>query len=287
MPKQRAINWEIMPFDRQISRFESHLRSLGFSNSTIHDYTGRLRRYLKFCDSIDPSEEQAIAFRNQIIDRELSKSSINNYSFVIKSYHKMINKPVDLPFIKRGEKLPYFFDEKDVQTIFHETTNIKYLAILQIGFFAGLRSSEIANLDDQDLDLINKTVRINGGKNDRDALLFINDTCAATLKAYLKRRPKIDIEGRSPLFYSTQQKRYDRRTIYNIFKRCKAKAGITKIGGIHVFCRHSSATLLLKRGCDLLTVKELLRHKDIKTTEKYLHLTDEVKRTKYNQFLRL
>jgi len=49
----------------------------------------------------------------------------------------------------------------------------------------------------------------------------------------------------------------------------------------------AASTLLLKRGCDLLTVKELLRHKDIKTTEKYLHLTDEVKRSKYDRFLKL
>lgn len=158
---------------------------------------------------------------------------------------------------------------------------------MQIGFYAGLRASEVANLDDFDIDLMNKTVRVRGGQNDRDALLYINDVCTNTLRLYLKRRPFLEVDHRHPLFYSNKQKRYDRKQVYNIFRRCKAKAGITKSGGAHVFFRHSSATLLLKRGCDLLTVKELLRHKDIKTTEKYLHLTDEVKRSKYDQYLRL
>ncbi|WP_083804688.1 tyrosine-type recombinase/integrase [Methanothrix soehngenii] len=67
-----------------------------------------------------------------------------------------------------------------------------------------------------------------------------------------------------PLFYSNRNKRYDRTQIYNIFRRCKERSGITKPGGVHVFFRHSSATLLLNRGCDLLTVKELLRHRTSK-----------------------
>jgi integrase/recombinase XerD len=287
MTKQKAINWEIPPIDQSIRKFERYIRGLGFAESTVIDYLGRARRYLEYCNKSEPTERDAIRFRDRLIDRRLSKSSINNYSFVIKNYHRMIGRPVELPFIKMGEKLPYFFDEHDIQRIFDATTNIKYLSILQIGFFAGLRASEIANLDDSDIDLINKTVRVRSGKNDRDAILYFNDACANTLGIYLERRPRLETNGHSPLFYSNQKKRYGRRMIYNIFRRCKAKAGIDKPGGAHVFFRHSSATLLLKRGCDLLTVKELLRHKDIKTTEKYLHLTDEVKRSKYDKFLKL
>jgi integrase/recombinase XerD len=287
MSKQKAIDWEIPPIDQSISKFERYLRGLGFAESTVLDYVGRARRYLNACDTSEPTEKDAIKFRDGLIDRRLSKSSINNYSFVIKIYHRMIGEAVELPHIKNNDKLPYFFDEKDVQRIFDATTNIKYRAVLQIGFYAGLRTSEIANLDDSDIDLTNNTVRVRSGKNDRDSLLYINDKCAETLRLYLKRRPRLEINRRYPLFYSNQQKRYDRKMIYNIFRRSKARSGIIKPGGAHVFFRHSSATLLLKRGCDLLTVKELLRHKDIKTTEKYLHLTDEVKRSKYDRFLKL
>ena len=287
MSKQNIINYEIPAIDQAVRRFEHHIRSLGFSEATILDYVGRSRRYLVFCNTTEPTKEDADRFRDRLIERRLSRSSINNYSFVIKNYHHMIGEPIKLPFIKMGEKLPYFFDENDIKTIFDSTTNIKYLCILQIGFYAALRASEVANLDDSDIDLINKTVRVRGGKNDRDALLYINDTCINTLKLYLKRRPRLEIDKQHPLFFSNVNKRYDRKMIYNIFRRCKEQAGITKPGGVHVFFRHSSATLLLKRGCDLLTVKELLRHKDIKTTERYLHLTDSEKRSKYDKFLRL
>jgi len=283
----QKVDWELPPVEVAVAKFERHIRRLGFSESTIIDYASRARRYLNACDTAEPTADDATKFRDGLIDRRLSKSSINNYSFVMRAYHAMLGAPIKLPHMKMGEKLPYVFDESDVQKIFDSTTNLKFLAVLQIGFFAGLRASEVANLDDSDIDLMNKTVRVRGGKNDRDALLYINDVCTNTLRFYLKRRPSLEVDHRHPLFYSNKQKRYDRKQVYNIFRRCKAKAGVIKPGGAHVFFRHSSATLLLKRGCDLLTVKELLRHKDIKTTEKYLHLTDEVKRSKYDQYLRL
>ena len=283
----KQVDYEIPAIERAAKRFEHHLRTFGFRESTIIDYTNRARRYLTFCDTDRPTQEDAERFRDHLINRRLSRSSINNYSFVVQSFHKMIGDAVILPHLKINEKLPYFFDERDIKQIFDSITNIKHLCILQIGFYTSLRASEVANLDDSDIDLINKTIRIRGGKGDRDALLYLNDICIDTIIKYLKKRPKRLIDGRQPLFYSTKNKRYDRKGIYNIFRRCKTNAGITKPGGSHVFFRHSSATLLLNRGCDLLTVKELLRHRDIKTTEKYLHLTDSEKRTKHDRYLRL
>jgi integrase/recombinase XerD len=97
-----------------------------------------------------------------------------------------------------GSKLPYYFDENDIRAIFNAITNIKYLCVLQIGFYASLRASEVANLDDSDIDLINKTIRIRGGKNDKDAILYLNDICIDTLRKYLKVRPKKIIDGKQP-----------------------------------------------------------------------------------------
>ncbi|MDI9416628.1 MAG: tyrosine-type recombinase/integrase, partial [Euryarchaeota archaeon] len=268
MAKYSKVDYEIPAVDIAITKFERHIRNLGFSDATILDYVGRSRRYIEFCGTTTPNQEDADRFRQSLIDRRLSRSSINNYSFVMKKYHALIGSSVSLPFIKHGYKLPYVFDEHDIRTIFNSVTNIKYLCMLHIGFYASLRASEVANLDDSDIDLINKTIRIRGGKGDRDALLYLNDICIDSITKYLKRRPKLIIDGRQPLFFSRKKKRYDRKMVYNIFRNCKQKAGIIKPGGVHVFFRHSSATLLLARGCDLLTVKELLRHKDIKTTEK-------------------
>jgi hypothetical protein len=69
MEKRRGIDWSIPPIDQSISKFERYIRGLGFSESTVFDYTGRARRYLAFCDTAEPTEEDAVRFRDNLIDR--------------------------------------------------------------------------------------------------------------------------------------------------------------------------------------------------------------------------
>jgi site-specific recombinase XerD len=70
------------------------------------------------------------------------------------------------------------------------------------------------------------------------------------------------------------------------FFHCKRKAGIEKAGDVHVFARHTLASVLVANGCDLTHVEELLRHKDFRTTLRYAHIIDKTLRERYNQYLR-
>jgi integrase/recombinase XerD len=72
-----------------------------------------------------------------------------------------------------------------------------------------------------------------------------------------------------------------------MFAYYKKKAGIEKAGGVHVFSRHTAATILVANGCDIRPVKELLRHKDIRTTLRYAHVGDKALRERYNRCLTL
>jgi site-specific recombinase XerD len=111
--------------------------------------------------------------------------------------------------------------------------------------------------------------------------------CSEVLKSYLEMRPPLEIDGQQPLFYTEYKNRWRGIEISRLFHDCKIKAGISTLGGAHVFARHTVATLMLRNGCDLLTIKEVLRHKSIESSMRYLHLTDDTKRAKYNIFLKL
>jgi len=63
------------------------------------------------------------------------------------------------------------------------------------------------------------------------------------------------------------------------------KAGIEKHGGVHVFSRHSVGSLLVKRGCDIVTIRELMRRFDFHTTRRYLHISDSTKRETYEKYI--
>ena len=276
-------NWQITNHPKD--KFKSYLMGLGFHDETIELYVGRVNSFLDYADN--PSIEAANRFRSLLIDRKLSRSHINNTCFAIKKFFEMNNIEWNFPHLKPNEGIPYYFSERDVLKIFAECTNIKHLAMLQTLFYACLRSSELCKLDDSDLDLNAKTLRLRETKGGRDDIVYISDDCAETLKIYLKIRPQIKIKNRIPLFYTDNLKLWDNGDVRRMFLGYKLKAGIKKPGAVHVFSRHTPATLMIARGCDIRIVKELLRHRDIKTTLRYAHVSDKTKRDSYSKYLTL
>jgi integrase/recombinase XerD len=123
--------------------------------------------------------------------------------------------------------------------IFSVINNIKHFAMLQTIFYGCLRASELCNLDDNDLDIKSLTLRIREGKGGRDGIVLINNDCVATIKRYLVVRPKLEIDGRTPLFYTDFGKRWTKRGLHAMFTAYKKRAGIQKQGSVHVFSRHT------------------------------------------------
>jgi integrase/recombinase XerD len=290
MKRRIEIDWKrdtSGDFSIPLQRYKRFLEDNGFRDSTIDSYVGHVGRYLKFSGTDKPSVEAAGQFRQVLHEKRLSRSTINNYSFAMVNYHKMLGETVSFPFLKRNDDLPYYFNEGDVRDIFDACNNLKHYAMLQTLFYGCLRASELCNLDDQDLDLKTLTIHVRAGKGGRDGIAYISNDCAKTLKKYLEVRPPLEIEDRRPLFYSDFGKRWERRSINRMFIYYKKKAGIEKAGGVHVFARHTAASILVANGCDLRLIKELLRHKDIRTTLRYAHVGEKTLRERYNQCLTL
>ena len=159
--------------------------------------------------------------------------------------------------------------------------------MLKVLFFGCLRSGELCNLDVVDYDPTKLTLRLRETKNGSDAIAYINDETARDLNRYLQMRPSLNLKGREPLFYTDYGHRWSNGDVHRMFIGYKRLARIEKKGGVHCFSRHSSATLMITRGCDLRSVQAILRHRDIHTTLRYTHLCDAVKREKHSQYLTL
>jgi integrase/recombinase XerD len=99
-------------------------------------------------------------------------------------------------------------------------------------------------------------------------------------------KPDLD-DGRRPLFFTDYGSRFNHNEVYRLVIYYKEKAGIKKPGGAHVFFRQTPAFLMVQNGCDLPTIQQVMRHNDITTAMRYLHLADDTKRYKYDKFLRL
>jgi len=155
---------------------------------------------------------------------------------------------------------------------------LKHYTILNVLFYACLRASELCSLNDEDVDLNALTIRIRDGKGGRQAIVLINDSCAKVLRKYLAVRPALEIDGEQPLFFTDYGRRWDRGDLARMFYHYKDLAGISKRGGVHVFGRHTPATIMIENGADIRIVQEVLRHRDICTTLSYAHVADKTKR---------
>jgi integrase/recombinase XerD len=268
------------PEKPDLDKFKRYLRDHGHRQSTIDSYLMCISKFLK-------SKESVHDFLDGLHSRKLAGSTIDNYITSIKKYHEMLGQSISIPYLRRSEGIPHYFDQDDVRKIFCMVHNIKHLAMLNVLFFGCLRASELTDLDDEDIDLKSSTLRIRDGKGGRSGMVPLSDECVSVLKDYLRVRPPLEINGRKPLFYTDFGKRWDRKDLYRMFIIYKNNANIQKAGGLHVFGRHTPATLMIANGCDIRIVKELLRHRDIRTTLRYAHVADKTLRERYNQCLTL
>ena len=279
----RQLKSDINPM---LSKFENYLRYKGYSPVTSERYLALVKAYLSRRGNQRPTVDDAIEFRAEIANSNYSRATLNLYSAAIKSFHKMNGEEVDLPYLKLDNKLPYYLTAENVLEILSGIRNLKHYAMISLCFYCMLRASELCALSDSDLDLKNLTLRVRSGKGRKDAILPVNPDCANVLRQYLEIRPKVVLpDGSIPVFPSDFSNRWNRRSLHRMFCGYKRAAHIDIPGGTHLL-RHSAASILLKNGADIMTVKELMRHVRLETTARYLHLGQGV-REKYNQCLTL
>lgn len=270
-----------------LRKYRRYLENLGFSDQTIESYIFRCGKYLEFAGTDQPSKEDFAKFRDYLQDKRLARNTMNNYGFATRKYHLLIGIPVEFHYLKPNDTIPFFFDETDINKIFCSCDNIKHYAMLVTMFYECLRVSELCGLNDDDIDFDSMSLRIRNGKWRREALIPLNPEVVRVLREYLSIRPALIVDDEHPLFVTDYMKRWHRADVHRMFIRYKKKAGVNKEGGVHVFGRHSTASILIKNGCDIMTVKGLMRHKDITTTARYLHISNEVMRQKHNKYLRI
>src|SRR5271157_1726584 len=103
-------------------------------------------------------------YRDHLFDRNLSNSSVANYSYAIKNFHKMQGQDIKFPHLRRANEIPYFFTASETNKIFYQINNIKHLAMFKTAFYACLRASELCNLDVEDINLDKLSLVVRNGK---------------------------------------------------------------------------------------------------------------------------
>jgi len=286
-----SINWDRpqlqLDIDPTLKRFERWMKDRGYRDASIEDYYRAVRLYLKTIKTINPSIEDAQEYHSNMASSNLARATVNIRRAALLAFYRSRGMELKLPYLKPNNQIPYFFDENDVAAILNSCANFKHYSMLFLMFHCMLRVSDLCNLEDGDVELKTQTLRIRNGKGGKSALLPIPPECAEVLRSYLEVRPSLLIDGHQYLFYTDWCRKWSRRGVEQMFKYWKDRAGITKPGGVHVFGRHTPASIMVKNGCDVYSLQQLMRHSSIKTTARYLHTDIATLREKQIKFLEL
>ncbi len=241
------------------SEFSVFLTLLG--NTTAESLTvKRIKDYLQYC----------------LVELKLSENTLHSRINALKFYYEQVLKKEkffwEIPRPKKPLILPKLLNEEELRRLFNALSNKKHKAMLFTAYSAGLRVSEVVGLKIKDIDSKRMQLFIEKAKGKKDRYVNLSPVLLDILRQYIK-----DYKPR-PQFYLFESEQtgtaYPTRTLQQIFNNAKSKAGIKKEVGIHSL-RHSFATHLLDKGTDIRYIKELLGHFDIKTTERYLHVSKQ------------
>jgi len=263
---------------RVLERMKQHLILKAYSQSTIRTYISEMGSFLQTIknNSADGFTVQRIkdylqyCFETLKLSENTLHSRINAMKFY---YEQVLGKDKffwEIPRPKKPLILPKVLSENELERLFTALNNKKHKAMLFTAYSAGLRVSEVAALQIKHIDSDRMQILIEKAKGKKDRYVALSPILLDILRDYIKTykpKPKIYLFESEQTFTA-----YPTRTIQQIFWMAKEKAGIKKQVGVHSL-RHSFATHLLEKGTDIKYIKDLLGHFNIKTTERYLHVS--------------
>ncbi|MDR1928978.1 MAG: tyrosine recombinase XerC [Endomicrobium sp.] len=277
----------------RVNSFEKYLKAeRNFSSHTIRAYLKDIydfmfflqKKHLKFCNATRYDVRFFFQELNTDTKKKLSNATIIRKLSSLRTFYKflMINNFIEknplenIAKPKKNKRVPAFLTENEMHTLLN-LSNIKLRdkAMIEILYSCGLRIEELVNLNLKNINFTLNTVTVKG-KGNKERIIPIGNQCLNVIKKYINERNISSFYNntQSPVFLSNRFKRLNQRTIRRILHKCFIKAGIKKKVSPHTL-RHTFATHILDRGCDLRSVQEMLGHENLSTTQIYTHVTIE------------
>lgn len=235
---------------KYILDWQTHLNRQGLSNNTIRGYTEKLRKVLKYAEA----------------------SGLDCLSY------SLVNSP------PKTETVPEWLTAKEVKKLIKEAlrklpgrskvNRLRMAAIISTLYSSGLRVHELVKLNRKDIE--RKTVTI-VGKNGKPRIIFLDNRSRYHLKNYLALRT----DDNPALFVSFNEQRLTTDKVRECFRNLSKY--FHKEVHPHTL-RHSYATNLLTNGCHIFTLKQLMGHSTIQSTQQYLHLVDKDLEEAFSKF---
>lgn len=267
------------------------------SSVTIDWYKVQLGDFFRWLGSDDPTELSLVHFKEYGVylrslhkrdGGKLSGNSVNGslralkafYNFAIDSeYLDDFSRQLKLPRVHKKEQL--ILDDEEIKQLldcFSESNlDLRNKCFVMLMLDCGLRRGEIPRLNVGDVNLKNKTLLVRG-KGSKQRIVPIGEHCAVLLASYFSPTSQLLYDSDYPFFCDRSGNRCTDNLVKQVFQELKERSGIARLHP-HLL-RHTFATYYLADGGDLETLRLILGHSNIQTTQMYLHLAFNLKLTR-------
>ena len=266
--------------------YKQTLEGKNYSPQSIKAYLGDIGQFVKWLQTRRVDFD--IPYRIQRIDivefinhlgrnkasaqtRKRKLASIRGFLKFLKDNQIIFGNPADtIEGPLREEREPSILLKTEYKALLQVAGgSVRDFAIVMLFLQTGLRVSELVNLTLQDVSFEAKEITVRQGKGRKDRVVPLVGQALAALKAYLAIRevsPEYD-----NVFLARNKTSMDQRTVRYRIKKYYQEAGIRKKASVHTL-RHTFATHQIHNGLKIPQLKEVLGHKKMETTYKYVHL---------------
>ena len=228
------------------------------------------------------------------MDKGKSAATVNLYLSAVRSFFRfalsrnLVDKdPAHAICGPRKDKpLPMFLRESEMEYLLNQDkwddsfSSLRARTILLLFYECGLRLAELIALDDKDIDFRSMQLKVTG-KRDKQRIVPFGEELSQELGNYIQSRDEKLERVCDALFVNDRGSRISRNQVYNLVRKHLSEATTMMKRSPHVL-RHTFATNMMNHGAGLESIKMLLGHESLNTTEVYTHTTFEQLKRVYN-----
>lgn len=275
----------------QIAFKDYLLQEKNYSIHTVTAYEKDLENFAEFvlvnyeqADLNDVNYSQIRSWIVYLMDKGLSSTSVNRkisslksfYKFLLKSKQIEVSPLVKHKSLKTGSKIQIPFSEKEVQLVLTEgffTDDFegkRDKLIIDLLYATGMRRAELIELKMENVDLYANTIKVLGKRN-KERIIPILPEISSQVKLYLDERSGLEVIQEPSLFFLTKMgNKLNISLVYRLINGYFSGVSEKVKKSPHII-RHSFATHLLNNGADINSVKDLLGHATLASTQVYTH----------------
>ncbi len=273
-----------------IDRYRRSLKRKNYAAHTVKSYMNVLAQFTRWLDI--PLERVTRSkmglYVDQLFQKRLSPKTVTCHLQTIRAFYEYfineegmaLTNPISKISIRLPKPLPRHLKGDQVTNLFSVITKARDRAMFMLMLRSGLRVEEVAHLTVDVVEYQRRELFVSNGKGAKDRMVYLSDDACAALAAYLEQRSS---KAKQLFLVEKGPMKGKPISIRGIQKRMEYYA---RKSGLNASChclRHTLATQLLNADADLSSIRDLLGHTHIATTQRYCRIANLKVRRDYDK----